>query len=91
MSRLDGRYADVKQDGAGGLTGFVIRGERDVVAVTGVAEHHREWIGVLEGEPERDVWRVDTPRGSCELHHLRQPTAEDEEPDGYWLIFRWDD
>jgi hypothetical protein len=91
MSRLDGRYADVQQDKMGLPSGFTARGERSVIHVTGVAEHHREWIGVLEGEPERDVWRVETPRGTCELHQLRHPTAEEDDPYGDWLIFRWDD
>ena len=91
MSRLDGRYADVEVDGTGGLTGFCIRGERGLVPVLSVAEHFREWIGLLDGEPERDIWRVDTARGSCELHHLRQPTSGNDEPEGYWVLFRWDD
>ena len=50
MSRLDGRFADVEVDGAGGLTGFCIRGERGLVPVLSVAEHFREWIGLLDGE-----------------------------------------
>ena len=91
MSRLDGRYADVEMDGMGGMMGFSIRGERDLVPVLSVAETFREWLGVLNGEPERDIWRVDTARGSCELHHLRHPTAEDDDPQGYWVLFRWDD
>ena len=62
-----------------------------MVPVTNVAARHREWIGVLDGEPERDIWHVDTPRGPCELHHLRHPSAEEDEPDGYWILFRWED
>ncbi len=91
MSRLDGRYADVQEDDAGGLSGFTARGNRGIIPVTGKIEHFREWVGALEGAPERDIWRVETPRGTCELHHLRHPTVEDDEPNGYWLIFRWDD
>jgi len=91
MSRLDGRYADVRRDNADGLSDFTPRGEKNSIPITGKIEHFREWIGVLDGEPERDIWRVETPRGTCELHHLRPPSAEDNEPHGYWLIFRWDD
>ena len=48
-----------------------------------VLSHHREWIGVLEGEPERDVWKVETIRGVLELHYLRDS--------GQWLHARWED
>ena len=53
----------------------------------------REWIGSLSGEPERDVWIVETERRVCELHCLRQPTGEDEEEPagGEWLLHRWMD
>jgi hypothetical protein len=37
-----------------------------------VHSHHREWIGALEGEPERDVWKVETARGILELHHIQE-------------------
>ena len=63
--------------------------------VLAVVEHWREWIGALEGEPERDIWRVETPRGVCELHCLRQPTGAgeelDEAPGGDWLLYGWED
>jgi hypothetical protein len=35
-------------------------------------------VGILDGEPERDIWHVLTARGACELHHLRLPTVGDE-------------
>jgi hypothetical protein len=28
--------------------------------------------GALEGEPERDVWKVETARGILELHHVQK-------------------
>lgn len=37
-----------------------------------VHSFHREWIGALEGEPERDVWKVETARGILELHRVRE-------------------
>ena len=46
-----------------------------------VHSHHREWIGALEGEPERDVWRVETARGILEIHHVLD----------IWLLARWED
>ena len=39
--------------------------------ILSILAHHREWIGVLDGEPERDVWLVETPDGICELHRSR--------------------
>lgn len=91
MSRLDGRYTQVTLNSMAAPAGFTISGERSPIAVTGVVEHFREWIGVLDGELERDVWRVDTPHGTCELHHLKHPCAEDAEPQGEWILFRWED
>ena len=57
-----------------------------------ICAFHREWIGALEGEPERDVWRVETGRGLMELHHLHLP-AEGLVPtdSGTWLLSRWED
>ncbi len=91
MSRLDGRYADVETDEQARPSGFMIWGDRTPIAVTGWAKHWREWIGVLNGNAERDIWHVETPLGTCELHHLRQPTAKEEEPAGYWMVLRWED
>ena len=62
--------------------------------VLAVAEHWREWIGALDGEPERDVWRVETPAGPCELHHLRaapDPEGADGSGGGEWILARWED
>jgi hypothetical protein len=63
--------------------------------VIGLVAHWREWIGVLDGEPERDVWQVETPHGTCELHCLRHPNDQADEPGendpGEWLLYRWDD
>lgn len=44
-----------------------------VVPVLRILTYHREWIGVLDSEPERDVWLVETTDGICELHRLRDP------------------
>jgi hypothetical protein len=48
-----------------------------------ILSHHREWIGALEGETERDVWKVETVQGVLELHHLHAS--------GQWLHARWED
>ncbi len=58
--------------------------------------HWREWFAVLDGEPERGVWRVETARGVCELHCLRFPQEYDSEDEseaapGTWLLARWAD
>ena len=46
-----------------------------------VHSFHKEWIGVLEGEPERDVWRVETAKGIVELHRVRES----------WVVARVED
>ena len=91
MSRLDGRHADVQTDPLGRPTRFVASGSRQEVAVHGWASHHREWIGVLDGEAQRDVWLVATNRGVCELHRLSRPASDDEEDGGEWVLFRRED
>jgi hypothetical protein len=103
MSRLDGRYAQVETDADGQPLAFTVHGTRDGIAVTGVADYWREWIGVLEGEPERDIWRLETSQGACELHHMRTPqensggdnesheSVTKEQGVDAWVLFRWED
>ncbi len=92
MSRLDGRPAHVACDAAGRPAAFTLADETRPVPVAAVLDHFREWIGALDGEPERDVWQVETARGVCELHHLRHPTEDVNDPvGGDWLLFRWED
>ncbi|MDX1931201.1 MAG: hypothetical protein SFU56_01210 [Capsulimonadales bacterium] len=58
--------------------------------VLAIREHWREWLGALDGEPERDIWQVELPQGVCELHCLRDPLAPPPIPE-YWLLDRWED
>jgi hypothetical protein len=51
----------------------------------------REWIGILDGEPQRDVWRVETARGICELHYLSYPDGNTDTAPGSWLLVGWED
>ena len=96
MSRLvqgfDGVRITVATDGQGTP---VLLGQTPVLSVVA---HHREWIGVLDGEPERDVWRVLIGRGVCELHYLHYPTGSagdaelaESSDNGEWLLVRWED
>lgn len=91
MSRLDGRYADVRTDAQDRPIQFVASGSSQVVAVHGWAFHHREWIGVLDGEAQRDVWIVATNRGVCELHRLSRPLSDDDDGNSEWVLFRRED
>ena len=77
MSRVAGQVIAVvtARDGTPALVGGV--------EVLHVYSRHREWIGVLEGAPEVDVWRVEVPRGIVELHHLRAEKT--------WQLARWED
>ena len=84
MSRLvegyEGRRVAVRSDGEG------IPLSVETAAVQRVLDFWREWVGVLEGEPEVSVWRVETAQGVCELHHLQPDSRE-----GVWLLMRWED
>lgn len=93
MSRRDGRRVVVTCDGEGRPAAFVLPGSRRSLPILGPTGHWREWIGILEGEPERDVWRVETPLGVCELHCLKHATEDDEDHGGAgeWLLFGWED
>lgn len=79
MSRLDGRMAAVTLEQGQPAAVAVANGRSR--PVLSVVSHWREWLGALAGEPERDVWQVETSRGTLELHCQ----------DGDWQVFRWDD
>jgi len=96
VSRLDGRAAEVACNVTGQPQAFTLAGEKRPVPVAAVLEHWREWIGALNGEPQRDVWQVETAHcGVCELHHLRHPSHHSDEDNGdqtgAWLLYRWED
>lgn len=93
MSRRARRPVTVTCDPDGAPIALFLPGDREALPVLGLVAYWREWIGVLEGEPERDVWRVETPRGVCELHCLRRPPSEGEEEGapGEWILDRWED
>ena len=82
------------------------RGKPYLVPIRARISHWREWVGVLDGEPERDVWQVETALGVCELHCLRYhpcgqgdqtrtagalESEREAEREGEWLLFRWED
>ena len=64
--------------------------------IIAVVDAWREWFDVLDGEPERDVWILETDSGICEVHGLRaavadQPQEETERSCNQWLLCRWED
>lgn len=104
MSRLDGRAIRVVSTGPDGApAAFLLPDSRaaalrqvaQVAQVAHVLDHWCEWVGALQGEPERSIWRVELEGGAiCELHHRRCPTADDPDPgpeSGDWLLYRWED
>ena len=103
MSRLDGRPVSVQADADEKPVALCIGNpDTDPLPVVRYLTYWREWIGILDGEPERDVWRVETPRGICELHCLRYlsppqhaEAAGTADPDmvvqKQWLLYRWED
>jgi hypothetical protein len=94
VSRLLDRPVSVACRADGSPAAFVWEGSR--LVVRDIANHFREWVGALEGAPERDIWRVETAWGICELHHLHPPADEDKEETGEatagaWILHRWED
>ena len=91
MSRLVKRPVAVLCDAAGRPSLLVL--DRDRFPVLAVGGHWREWIGVVDGAPERDIRRVETARGISALHNTRRvpgrPTDEDPEPEGEWIPHAW--
>lgn len=63
----------------------------DGVHVRRVLDHFREWIGILQGEPERDIWRVETAHGICEVHLIQSGHPGQPDHPGHWLLARWED
>ena len=90
MSRRDGRRVVVTCDAGGVPQSLALPGAYHALPVLARMEHWREWLGALDGEPERDVWRVETQQGVCELHRLRPP-SEEETGEGEWLLHAWED
>ena len=71
MSRRLSRPVEVQCDGGG--VPLSIQAGGVPLPVLAVVDDWREWFGVLAGEPERDVWLVDTPKGVYELHCVPLP------------------
>lgn len=100
MSRRVNRPVDVRVNEGGEPLAFIdcshdnrfSSGDRTVPVLACLA-HWREWIGILDGEPERDVWQVETSLGICELHCLHYvPNAKDgQAPHEDWLLACWMD
>lgn len=79
-----------------GVPAVIVTG-RTRLLVCGVADRWREWFDVLDGEPEHEVWVLDTDGGVCEVHGLRpcpsteSPPGEEDVPCAEWLLCRWED
>jgi len=85
MSRRVDRSVDVRLDVSG------VPVEVDGLLVGRVCEHWREWIGIHDGEPERDIWLVEIGGAVGELHCLRWPVDDNDDPPGRWLLHAWRD
>lgn len=90
MSRRISRFVDV-QCSAKGVPLFIHTG-RASLPIREVVDDWREWFGAIFGEPERDVWIVDTPKGIYELHHVGySPDKDAEKAQGEWIMERVED
>lgn len=89
MSRRVDRPVRVRADAAG------MPLEVEGVPVRRCHDHWREWIGVHDGEPERDIWLAELGSGVCELHRLRWLSSDDDperdDGEGRWLLHAWRD
>jgi hypothetical protein len=85
MSRRLDQEIPVESDGDG--VPAVVGG----VAVRQVVEHWREWIGIHDGEPQRDIWVVDIGCGIAEVHCLSWPDGDVENGEGHWVLHAWRD
>jgi hypothetical protein len=90
MSRRVSQPVDVHCNKVGEPFSVSLYGQGRPLPVIAVRSHWREWVGVLDGEPERDVWQVELPTGFCELHCLRFPLTT-EPTCGDWILYRWED
>jgi hypothetical protein len=87
VSRLDGRPIRVKTDIEGRPIAFLLPDGSPEQKIFRRLAYWREWIGVLDGEPERDIWRVETIQGGiCEIHCLNPIQAAET-----WILHGWED
>ncbi len=96
VSRLDVRPILVDCDEAGCPIAFRGLGAAHPLPIRTVVDHRREWLGALDGEPECDVWVVETPAGVVELRRLRHPDGGEDGTEGprdadQWGLHRWED
>ena len=91
MSRRVELAVTVTCDNRGVPVSLTFPGNWNAVPIFQPFDHWREWFGIIDGEPERDVWQVETPQGICELHCLRTPQLDDEPGFSHWLLYRWED
>lgn len=89
MSHLVNGYAGVLVAVETDEQGRPVRVENGAISL--LLDHWREWIGILEGEPQVDVWKVQTARGICELHRRRYPDPSGRLDPGCWFLVRWED
>ena len=95
MSRSLNRSIEVECDEIG-VPAFILAG-RASLPVRSIIDGWREWFGAIFGEPERDVWIVETGRGVYELHCVRFPTDADlgkaqiGQAQEQWIIERVED
>jgi hypothetical protein len=96
MSRLCHTVIDVVTDTEGKPVSLLLPedGCPRRVRVLGHLDYWREWIGILDGEPQRDVWLLETSDGICELHFLcycRESDTPVKTGNGEWILARWVD
>ena len=88
MSRIDGRLVSADCD-ENGLPQRLVLPDGFSLSVIAIRDYWREWFDPIGGEPERDVWQLDTDAGHLELHGLRD--SLDAATVRQWLLYRWED
>lgn len=86
MSRLVNLPVEVETDENSRPVSVLLPGHREPLMVADLGSYWVEWIGILQGEPEREIFQAKVGSGICELHCLRK--HGDRSKPGDWVIHR---
>lgn len=73
---------------------LVLPAERGGVAkvciITRCLSYQRRYVNAAQGEPEVDIWQIETEDGRLgELHRLRASSDSDTARAEEWRLYRW--
>jgi hypothetical protein len=86
VSRLVNLPVEVEVNAAGEPVAVHVPGNPEPIPVDDLGEHYVMWVGVLRGEPQREVFQAKFGGAIGELHCLRK--HGDRSKPGDWVIHR---